>query len=157
MTCRQSLDRQNLMQKICFALLIGLFAAQATNAEIPDPKVVNSTGYIEPGTILLPGDKVTSSNGRYTLFLQPDGNLVLYNALNAPIWSSGTYNQSVSFLALQGDGNLVLFGTGDRGPIWSTGTWNANGATLRLQDDGNLVIYRWNSQAAAWDTKTYGK
>jgi len=43
-------------------------------------------------------------------------------------------------LAMQGDGNLVVYGLDSR-PLWNTGTWNNPGAKLIMQGDGNLVIY----------------
>lgn len=53
------------------------------------------------------------------LAMQQDGNLVLNNGSNQPIWATGTngYGSSV-FLAIQDDGNLVLIYNGTT-PIWS--------------------------------------
>lgn len=58
-----------------------------------------------------------------------------------------------SILALQGDGNLVLY-TDFSTPVWKSDT---SGAVDRLamQTDGNLVLYN-ASNAPIWQTGTYG-
>jgi surface antigen len=48
-----------------------------------------------------------------------------------------------SRLVLQGDGNLVIY-TADDQPLWQTGTAGAGAAKLTLQDDGNLVLRKLN-------------
>lgn len=57
---------------------------------------------------------------------------------------SGAYT-----LAWQGDGNLVLYQSGQA--RWASGT-NGKGELLSFQDDGNLVIY--GSGRAIWSSKT---
>jgi hypothetical protein len=42
-------------------------------------------------------------------------------------------------LAMQGDGNLVLYAPGST-PVWATGTAGHDGAQLVMQTDGNLVL-----------------
>lgn len=54
--------------------------------------------------------------------MQNDGNLVLYDANNDPIWSSDTYQENGNGqyeLVLQNDRNLVLYA---KNPLWSTST-----------------------------------
>jgi len=50
-----------------------------------------------------------------------------------------------TYLAMQSDGNLVLyyspFATWSQ-PIWSTGTYGNPGAYAAMQSDGNLVVYK---------------
>lgn len=69
-------------------------------------------------------------------------------------------------LAMQGDGNLVLYYNST--PIWATGTNNyVQGATYKaiLQTDGNFVLYCYNgiynrcgnSGEAIWASGTNGK
>ncbi|WP_143235169.1 RICIN domain-containing protein [Paractinoplanes atraurantiacus] len=55
---------------------------------------------------------------------QRDGNLVLYTAAGAAIWSSKTYGQGPSTLKLQNDGNLVLYRNDTGAAIWSTDLWD---------------------------------
>jgi hypothetical protein len=39
--------------------------------------------------------------------MKTDGNFVVYNANNVPVWDSGTEQKGGIRLILQGDGNLV--------------------------------------------------
>ena len=94
------------------------------------------------------------SVGPFTLLMQGDGNLVLYNgsitAAHA-MWATGTNNgRGVLHLTMQGDGNLVLY-TASGTAVWSTGGQGAN-AVLSLQCDGNLVTY--SGGRATWATGT---
>ena len=47
------------------------------------------------------------SNGKYTLIMQGDGNLVLYTNSNTPVWATTAVHAS-----LQDDGNRVLYAKG---------------------------------------------
>jgi hypothetical protein len=55
-------------------------------------------------------------------------------------------------LAMQGDGNLVLYSLPTWTPVWATGTYDP-GASVTMQGDGNLVMYNV-SGGAIWDTAT---
>jgi hypothetical protein len=58
-------------------------------------------------------------------------------------------------LALQSDGNLVIFSqTG--AALWNSGTWGNPGAFLAIQNDGNMVIYS-SGGAALWWPGTGGR
>ena len=81
--------------------------------------------------------------------MQPDGNVVLYNASEEALWSSQTSGPG-NYVVMQPEGNLVVYNEA-KVAQWSTGTWGFSGASLRLQDDGNLVIYQ--NGHAIW---TYG-
>jgi L,D-peptidoglycan transpeptidase YkuD (ErfK/YbiS/YcfS/YnhG family) len=50
-------------------------------------------------------------------------------------------------LVMQGDGNLVAYAPG-AAAVWSTGTGTSAGASVVMQDDGNLVVYRPDGSAA---------
>ena len=54
-----------------------------------------------------------------------------------PLWASSTAGHPGAFLAMQADGNLVVY-EGNR-PIWSSGTDRGGNARyyLSLQDNGN--------------------
>ncbi|KAI7873231.1 mannose-specific lectin precursor, partial [Lichtheimia hyalospora FSU 10163] len=60
-----------------------------------------------------------NKNAKY-LKMQDDGNLVIYNKNNNPIWSSDTYYDvlypQTSRLIMQDDGNLVIYT--NNGPLW---------------------------------------
>ena len=99
-----------------------------------------SANILAPNAALLPGQSISSDNGRYVLVMQADGNLVYYRTSDwTPRWNSQT--QSPGALApMQGDGNLVVYDTNGV-PLWNSQTGGNPGAYLAAQDDGNLVIY----------------
>jgi len=101
------------------------------------------------------GSLLTSPNGRYSLVMQEDGNLVMYiTGTPIPVWATGTHgNDSVAWVAMQSDGNFVIYKS-DGTPIWATNTSGVNDvAWIALQDDGNLVIYRGNGNTI-WASNT---
>jgi hypothetical protein len=94
------------------------------------------------GDRLFAGQSMTSSNGRYRLTYQNDGNLVLYDDVaRIPLWASNTGGTSAGQAALQGDGNLVVYDAQLVGR-WGSGTAGNPNAHVSLQNDGNLVVYR---------------
>jgi LysM repeat protein len=92
--------------------------------------------------------KLTSSNGKYNLIMQGDGNLVLYTESNTPVWSTRTEGKGAIRASLQDDGNLVLytkeverrFRRDEPVAVWASNT-SGEKVRLILQDDRNLVIY----------------
>jgi hypothetical protein len=101
-------------------------------------------GRLNPGYTLNMNQSVTSCDGRFTLVMQGDGNLVLYQAGVGSLWSTNTWlpgNQGANYTArMQTDGNLVVYNSASQSR-WSSRTWGRPGATLFVQDDGNVVIY----------------
>ncbi|BBX68844.1 hypothetical protein MPSYJ_23050 [Mycolicibacterium psychrotolerans] len=95
------------------------------------------------------GKYLQSANGRFRLYMQGDGNLVLYDEAQGhrALWASNTSGRPGLRAVMQGDGNLVLY-SGSTG-VWSSKTNGHNGARLVVQDDGNLVIYKGST--AVWD------
>lgn len=83
---------------------------------------------------------INSQDGRSTLVMQGDGNLVLYRSSGVVRWATGTNGQIVSQAIMQGDGNFVLYGPGGV-YIWDTATDGHPGAYLIIKNDGNVVIY----------------
>jgi hypothetical protein len=105
-----------------------------------------------PGDALRPDDRLRSGDGRFEfvyqgdgnlvlyqhgaaiwasgthgtppglLVMQHDGNLVMYDAHDVPIWSSeGSFGNPGAWLIVQDDGNVVIYAeTGQ--PLWDTGT-----------------------------------
>jgi hypothetical protein len=121
------------------------------------------TNNLQPGESLFIQDYLVSSNGRYQLRLQQDGNLVLYDLplQNKAIWNSKTNGREANFAIMQADGNFVLYGENPPGSpltsLWSTGTAGDTNAFLILQDDGNLVMYKVSAADAKWSTQTAGQ
>lgn len=56
-----------------------------------------------------------------TVYLQGDGNFVVYEASGRPVWNSGTHGNEGAWLVLQNDGNLVIYSAANA-PLWSSGT-----------------------------------
>ena len=61
-----------------------------------------------------------SGTGCYADF-QADGNFVVYNEFQQPLWASGTSGTSGAQIWLQDDGNIVLY-NGAGLPLWTTNT-----------------------------------
>lgn len=97
------------------------------------------TNVVEPGHLLLPGDRRTGPGGDL-LILQTDGNLVQYVG-GRPRFATMT---NAAFGVMQTDGNFVLYEYVEGGvasPVFSTGSAGHPGSRLVLQTDGNLVVY----------------
>jgi hypothetical protein len=113
------------------------------------------------GQSLQPGQSLRSDNQWFTLIMQSDGNVVLYNSESKPLWWTNTVGTAAREFIMQTDGNLVLYGGGGntREPhhaYWASKTQGNPGAFLNVQNDGNLVVYRAGSATetagnALWD------
>lgn len=112
-----------------------------------------------PDIILNQGESLTSDNGLYFVAMQHDGNLCMYrtNPAGQPaIWCTMSYGkgQAPYKLAVQTDGNLVIYG--QTGSTWATMTHGQGTAPycLILQDDRNLVLYDINWKVL-WHSQTH--
>jgi hypothetical protein len=114
----------------------------------------SSCGELSANQELTANQSVASCNGDYTLIMQGDGNLVLYQGSSA-LWASGTVGSGADEAIMQGDGNFVLY-TSSGAPVWASNTAGDTGAYLDVQNDGNVVIYG-SSGTALWSTGTAGK
>lgn len=121
---------------------------------------------LKPGQTLRPGQSLYSENGKYSLWMQTDGNVVLYYghdpddpnfAPNDAHWAThtGPGQFTPSGLIMQTDGNLVLYDTSNQAR-WASGTSNHPGAYLTMQYDGNAVVYPAGAVTdnALWATNT---
>ena len=124
----------------------------------------NSRGdKLEAGTILISDQYLASSNCAYSLWVQANGNLILYKGLTngrESLWASQTSGKGTApykLTMLTADNHLVL--TDNNGDtIWSTNVYGGNwktGGWLSVQDDGNLVVYD-GDRDAMWDSGTNG-
>lgn len=116
----------------------------------PWPGVGNATyvgNQLTNGQQLHSNQYIMSNNGWFVLMMQPDGNLVEYNALGR-IWDAATNNNPGAWLGVQSDGNVVIYSASGTA-LWSTGQ---QGITkLAVQDDENVVGYN-SSGTATWDS-----
>jgi hypothetical protein len=111
---------------------------------------LSGCGTIRAGQGITAGETFSSCNGKYTLAMQTDGNLVLYaNPYGAPLWSTST--SSAHLAIMQGDGNFVLY-TAAGAPLWASNTAGTSADILSVQDDGNVVISR--AGTPIWSTNT---
>ena len=95
------------------------------------------TDTLATGRAMLPGQFITSSNGRYRLIMQADGNLVMYDGWTA-LWA--TYSIGPGRRAvMQSDGNFVIYHGYDG--VWSTSTTGFRSSQLVIENNGNLVLY----------------
>lgn len=97
---------------------------------------------IKPGTSLVPGDSVRSSNELFELIYRDDGDLVLHERLPRPPWKREVWNARTSpsdRATFEEDGRLVVHG--GSGPVWSSEKSCPDGkvAELRVRDDGYVV------------------
>ncbi|MBV9594598.1 MAG: SpoIID/LytB domain-containing protein [Actinobacteria bacterium] len=140
---------------VAVLVLITAGAIQASAAAAP-------ASALGVGQNLSAGQNLVSSNGRFVLVMQGDGNLVEYDAgSGSALWNTGTNGSNGRTLVMQGDGNLVIYRP-DGSPVWASGTAGKPASTLTLQDDGNLVLYTsagtpvWNVGLVLQDTLLRG-
>ena len=108
---------------------------------------------LSSGQGLLVGKFIKSADGRFTLIMQTDGNLVLYGPQNQPLWASGTDGSNNPFdVIMQEDGNLVIYDTNNN-PLWASSTKGHPGAIFIVHIDGNAVISD-TSNDTLWATDT---
>lgn len=111
------------------------------------PEVLNA------GEALGPNQFITSSDGRFRLIYQSDGNLVLYQVNGGALWASNTSGTSAGVAVMQGDGNFVVYNAASQ-PVFSSGTFGRPEAYLLVQNDGNVVVYHYGTPL--WWTGTGG-
>lgn len=131
-------------------------ASYNLQTELVAGQCLNGAFVIPPPTCL--SNIIFSQNHRYELWVQNDGNLVLYDVAllnrlgpyhDASLWASCTNGYENESLVMQPDGNLVLYQSLGRARF-ATGTNNHPGAYLVLQDDGNLVVYDSDNTTVLW-------
>ena len=102
------------------------------------------------GEEVIPQQSIFSADGRFQLVFQKEGNVVLYFGVT-PLWGTPTAMGQSMVLAMQADGNLVLYDP-QFTPLWASNTAGNPGAFLRVQNDGNVVMYVGSTQV--WATNT---
>jgi hypothetical protein len=87
-------------------------------------------GTLYSGQSLNPDQSVQSPNRLHTLVMQEDGNVVLHDRSNQPLWATNISPSIAPRKLVMHDGNLVLYST-DGKASWVGGTWNNPGAFLK--------------------------
>lgn len=117
----------------------------------PQPQPGECDSVLAPDEALRVNETVTSCNGRYTLIMQDDGNVVLYDLeTGSAVWHSQTYGTAGEVVVMQTDGNFVLY-DGAGKALWHTGTNGYDGAMLRVEEDGNVIV--WNGWTPIWKAR----
>ena len=95
---------------------------------------------IENNTIILPNQCIYSQNKNYKLCLTEKGELHIYDLPNntSRKINTGSDNTMSSELAMQTDGNLVLYNKD--GTYWSSSTFTKNTFGV-MRNDGQFVLY----------------
>jgi hypothetical protein len=108
---------------------------------------------------LQPGHSIVSPNGRFTLGMQGDGNLVDYTRPGkVALWQSGTSGNFNAYVVMQADGNLVVYPHGKTAPtagqptsaLFDSGTFGPPGASSVLLNSGVLVVRASGSHTVLW-------
>jgi len=110
---------------------------------------------LNDGQTLTSGNYILSSDGRYALLMQTDGNLVMYGPGYHVLWASNTSGYPGAYLGLQSDGNMVVYDSSGHSR-WASNTGGQSLSYLIMQTDGNLVAYN-TSNTAIWSSQTSGK
>ncbi|XP_033885570.1 B-type lectin plumieribetin-like isoform X1 [Acipenser ruthenus] len=112
-------------------------------------KAARRTNKLELDDFLTKGQCIFSTNGKYKVIFQNDGNFVVYEYREGvPIWASDTWGKrNADKVIMQGDCNLVMYNTKGTA-LWKSNTHmpNCQACCLTMQDDGNVVIYRDNKE-----------
>ncbi|MFD4656377.1 trypsin-like serine protease [Kitasatospora sp. NPDC058444] len=133
--------------------------------------VYKSDGNPSAGTGALWASGTWGQNGAF-LKLQDDGSLVLYKKGSAEtaansIWSSGTFRPvsqlvagqqvyaKTTRLAMQWDGDLVLYRLSDNTVLWHSNTAGNYNVFLRVQADGNVVVNSADGSRSLWASGTF--
>ena len=121
----------------------------------------SATNQLTTGQSLRTGQQLKSPNGRFTLWMQEDGHLVLYDGVPSvatAYWGTNTFGRPAALRPthadMQADGHLVLYND-SMIAAWGSGVYGPNYTSpyLELQDNGNLVIYH-NGREPVWASNT---
>ncbi|MFK7972526.1 MAG: RICIN domain-containing protein [Bacteroidia bacterium] len=88
---------------------------------------------LSAGQVMERGSRIMSSNRRYSLRFQSDGNLVFFDQNGRSLWDAGT-SQKGDICVLQLDGNLVVYDR-ENHPVWSSETMG--------YFDGKYALKEW--------------
>ena len=91
---------------------------------------------LRTGEAFYVGDTLVSKNGKYTMQIQPEGNLVV-TTQGETVWETRTSSNSVGRLLVRGDGNVVLYDK-NANTLWYTDTYKTG-------NKNRLVLTNWGS------------
>lgn len=108
---------------------------------------------------LLPGEalgrgQVKASCGGSVVLAMQSDGNLVLYRSGRPLWATMTNGRGGATAAMQGDGNFVLYSTSGV-PLFNTQTHRFPGSWLAVQDDGNLVLYQGSTPR--WPSNTAGR
>ena len=91
-------------------------------------QLIDVRSCLKPGDVIENGQMLRSSNGKFTLCMQRDGNLVVYKG-STPLWVSGTHNSGCEpfRLEMKKDNNLCIYDKNGK-CTWESQTQGLGGA-----------------------------
>lgn len=131
-------------------IVLSMLAAMLIAA--PAAQAAAGGNRLASGEQLRSGQRLVSSNGQISATLDADGNFVVRGP-DGPSFSTSTAGNTGARVAMQTDGNMVLYDAAGRAR-WSSGTWGHPGSTAMLRSGGTLTIEQsdgrtlWSSGAA---------
>lgn len=128
-------------------LSVGTFVSTSVDAD-----AAAGSNRLNAGERLTAGQQLTSPNGKLTLVMQSDGNLVLYAPGNESRWHTNSNGNPGAYAVMQSDGNFVVYTAGGVA-LWETQTYGTGAASAQLQDDGNFVLYT-SAPKSVWQSGT---
>jgi serine/threonine-protein kinase len=145
------------------AAAVVLVAGLATTWALTRGAGAGQTAELRSGGTLRAGQSLTSSNGRYRLTMQSDGNLVEYALPGAsPVWATATSGNFGAYAVMQVDGDFVVYPGGRSAPapggrtpaLWSSGTFGHPGAFVELLPGGATEVRGPSGGVALWSSAT---
>ncbi len=141
---------------------------QPNPPDVNAPDAFTATNSLTSGQTLNPGQSITSTDGRFTVIYQQDGNLVLYyigrdvdkqnnhvgDKPSRALWASGTYNTGGVRASFQSDGNLVVYKDGNQA-LWASNTAGSGAARAQITNQGAFVLYDKGGKVL-WSSNTGG-
>ncbi len=131
--------KRRLSFAVCCGILL-LFEANARATQYSSLSIPQNTSV-----------QIGSPSENLILYMQPDGNLVLYQYGTA-LWSSGTFGQNCGsnqcYAVFQGDGNFVVYNGST--PLWNSQTGGNSGAHLILTDQLPHIEIVSGNQSILW-------
>jgi hypothetical protein len=122
----------------------GRTGVNGVTAPVLNFDAISPANLLLPGEKLMPGQSLTSPNGRSVLAMQADdGNLCLYAPRPTAVWCSHTNGIEGLYLIMQPDGNLEIHEiyNNDSKVYYESGTHGHPGSYVAVRDNGTLVIY----------------
>ena len=111
--------------------------------------VIEPRNNLTRGLNLCEETKLMSKNRMFELYMQEDGNLVLYDISqnSKAVWATGTNNKEISPEGLQfkEDGDLVMLNPKGNSLIWNIPK-QSTADTLVLENNGKLVLYAYSGK-----------